>query len=159
MRTYCTQHNIKILTSIYFTVKIVVHLWPLHLVQRSSHKQLHEYVLWCSDYFSTWLSLSFLLLPLWSTGHPWNALFYFSFLNLRHSVGFLGRGISTSQSRYLHRTTQTKNKRRHTSMLEWNSNPRSQCSSERRQFMRQTTRPLWSAVRDSIYCYILPNVF
>jgi hypothetical protein len=38
------------------------------------------------------------------------------FLNLRQSVGPLGRGISPSQGRYLHRTTQTKNKRRKTSM-------------------------------------------
>jgi hypothetical protein len=35
------------------------------------------------------------------------------FLNLRHSVGFPGRGISPSQSRY---PTQTQNKRKQTSM-------------------------------------------
>jgi hypothetical protein len=29
--------------------------------------------------------------------------------------------------------------------LEWDSNPRSQCSSGRIRFMRQTARPLWSA--------------
>jgi hypothetical protein len=38
------------------------------------------------------------------------------FLNLRQSLGFLGRGISPSQGRYLHRTTQTRNKRRQISM-------------------------------------------
>jgi hypothetical protein len=54
------------------------------------------------------LSHSLLLLPVWSTGHPWNALF--------QSVGPLGRGISPSQVRHLHRTTQIQNKRRQTSM-------------------------------------------
>jgi hypothetical protein len=38
------------------------------------------------------------------------------FLNLRQSVGLLGRGISTLQGRYLHRTAQTQNKSRQTSM-------------------------------------------
>jgi hypothetical protein len=40
----------------------------------------------------------------------------FQFLNLRQSVELLGRGISPSKGRYLHRTTQTENKRRQTSM-------------------------------------------
>jgi hypothetical protein len=38
------------------------------------------------------------------------------FLNLRQSVGLLGRGISPTQDRYLHRTTQTQNKGRQTSI-------------------------------------------
>jgi hypothetical protein len=45
--------------------------------------------------------------PTWSIGHPRNALFHFSFSNLRQSVGLLGRGISPSRGRYLSRTTQT----------------------------------------------------
>jgi hypothetical protein len=52
------------------------------------------------------------------------------------SVGLLGQGISQSQGRYLH-TEQNKhriNAHRHP-CLEWDSNQRSQCSSERRQFM------------------------
>jgi hypothetical protein len=40
----------------------------------------------------------------------------FQFLNLRQSVGLLGRGISPTQGRYLHRTTQRQNKSRQTSM-------------------------------------------
>jgi hypothetical protein len=44
---------------------------------------------------------------LWTIGHPWKASFHFSFLILRQFVGLLGRGISTSPGRYLHRTTQT----------------------------------------------------
>jgi hypothetical protein len=53
------------------------------------------------------------------------------FLNLRYSVGPLGRVISPSQRRYL---TQTQNKHGHP-CLEWDSNPWSQRSSKRRQFM------------------------
>jgi hypothetical protein len=49
------------------------------------------------------LSLSFLLLTLWSTGHPWNALFQLSFLILTQSVGLHRRGIRPSQGRYLHK--------------------------------------------------------
>jgi hypothetical protein len=52
----------------------------------------------------------------WSIGHPWNASFHFSFLLLRQSVGLLGRVISPSQGRYLHRTIQTQNNCRQTSM-------------------------------------------
>jgi hypothetical protein len=57
------------------------------------------------------------------------------------SAGLLGRGISPSQGRYLH-TQQHKhriNAHKHP-CLEWDSNPRSQCSSWR----RQSTRPLCS---------------
>jgi hypothetical protein len=54
------------------------------------------------------------------------------------SVGLLGQGIIPTQGRYLH-TEQ----RKHTHpCIEWDSNPRSQRSSERRQFMPQTTPPL-----------------
>jgi hypothetical protein len=49
------------------------------------------------------VSLFFLLLPLWSLGHPWNALFHFSVRILRQSIGLLGQGISPSQDRYLHK--------------------------------------------------------
>jgi hypothetical protein len=38
------------------------------------------------------------------------------FLNLRRSAGLLGRGTSPTQGRYLHRTAQTQNKRRQSSM-------------------------------------------
>jgi hypothetical protein len=37
------------------------------------------------------------------------------------------------------------------SCLEWDSNPRFQCSSERRQFTPQTARPLWEAVTMARY--------
>jgi hypothetical protein len=70
----------------------------------------------------------------------------FSLLIFSQSVGLLGRGMSPSQSRYLHigYHKHKVNAQRH-SLLEWDSNPRSQCLSGRRQFMPQTARPLWPA--------------
>jgi hypothetical protein len=45
-----------------------------------------------------------------------NASFHFSFLIFTQSTRLLGRGISRTQGCYLHRTTQTQNKNRRTSM-------------------------------------------
>jgi hypothetical protein len=56
-------------------------------------------------------------------------------LNLRQSVGLLGGGINPTQGRYLHRTTQTQNKRRQTSMLSVGFEPTIECLSGRTQFM------------------------
>jgi hypothetical protein len=53
------------------------------------------------------------------------------FLNLRQSVGHLGRGISPSQGLYLYTNTE---KRKHP-CFEWDLNPKSQCLSGRRYFM------------------------
>jgi hypothetical protein len=67
----------------------------------------------------------------------------FSFLILYAVSRTPWTGISPSQGRYLH-TEQRKHKinaHRHP-CLEWDSNPQSQRSSERRQFMPQTARPL-----------------
>jgi hypothetical protein len=61
------------------------------------------------------LSLSFLLLTLEHRASV-KRFVSLSFLILGRSVGLLGRGISPSQGRYLHRTTQTQNKRRQISM-------------------------------------------
>jgi hypothetical protein len=61
---------------------------------------------------------------------------FFSFLTYTQPIGLLGRGISPSQGRYLH-TEQHKHKinaYRHP-CLEWDSNPRFQCSVGRRRFM------------------------
>jgi hypothetical protein len=46
----------------------------------------------------------------------WTLTAFFSLLIYTESVGLLGRGISPSQSRYIHRTTQPQNKRTQTSM-------------------------------------------
>jgi hypothetical protein len=65
---------------------------------------------------------------------PWPL---FQFLHhFTQSVGFLGRGISSSQDIYLPTAGHKHgiNTHRHP-CLKWHSNPRSQCSSERRQFM------------------------
>jgi hypothetical protein len=62
-------------------------------------------------------------------------------------TGLLGRLISQSQGRYLH-SEQHKhriNANRHP-CLEWDSNPRSQRSSERRKFMPSTAWPQWPAI-------------
>jgi hypothetical protein len=77
------------------------------------------------------------LLPL---EHRASVKLFFSlqFLNLRQSVGRLGRGISPSQGRYL---TQTD-----IHAFEWDSSPRSQCWSGRRHFIPQTAQPLWSVL-------------
>jgi hypothetical protein len=65
---------------------------------------------------------------------PWRL---FQFLNLfGQMVGLLRQAISQPQGRYLH-TEQHKhriNARRH-QCIQWDSNPRSQSSTERRQFM------------------------
>jgi hypothetical protein len=65
------------------------------------------------------------------------------FLNLRHSIGLLGRGISPSQCRNLRTEQHKQNKRAHRHpYLEWDPNPRSQRSNERRKFVPYTARPL-----------------
>jgi hypothetical protein len=63
-------------------------------------------------------------------------LFHFSFLILRQSVGLLGRGISPSQGCYLHRTTQTQNKRRHPCMSGIRTHDHSVRASEDGSFLR-----------------------
>jgi hypothetical protein len=61
----------------------------------------------------------------------------FSLLIYTQSVGLLGRGDQpVARPLPTHRTTQTQNKRTHRHpCLEWDSNPRSQCSRRRRRFM------------------------
>jgi hypothetical protein len=60
---------------------------------------------------------------------------FFSFLIYTQSVGLLERGISPSQGRYLHRTTQTQNKRTQTPIPRVGFEPKIHCSSGRRRFM------------------------
>jgi hypothetical protein len=81
-------------------------------------------------------------LSLWLYG-PLDLGRFFSFLIYTQSVGLLGRGISPSQGRYLH-TDQHKHRinAKRNPCLEWDSNPRPQCSSGRRRFMPQTAREL-----------------
>jgi hypothetical protein len=72
---------------------------------------------------------------------------FFSFSIYTQSVGLLGRGISPSQGRYLCTEQHTHRINAHRQpCLEWDSKPRSQCSSGRRRFMPKTARPLRSVV-------------
>jgi hypothetical protein len=68
---------------------------------------------------------------------PRNSLFHFGFLDLRQSVGFLRRVISSSQG--LSPCTKNARARRHTNTKhpcpEWDSNPLSRLPSVRRQCM------------------------
>jgi hypothetical protein len=100
------------------------------------------------DYKLISIYLSITVAPTWSIRQQWNACFT-SVLNLRQSAGFLARGISPSQGRYLHREQHKHriNSHRHP-CLEWDSNPRSQCSRGRRHFIPYTARSLWSAIVD-----------
>jgi hypothetical protein len=61
---------------------------------------------------------------------------FFSFLIYTQSVGLLGRGISQSQGCYLHAEQHKHTINAYRDIcLEWDSNPRLQCLSGRRQFM------------------------
>jgi hypothetical protein len=89
----------------------------------------------------SWLCFSFLwhYSPNLGLGlPPWNSPFHFGFLDLRQSVGLIGRVISSSQSLYLYTNTE-KHTHTHTHTKhpchEWYSNPRFQCPSERKQCM------------------------
>jgi hypothetical protein len=62
---------------------------------------------------------------------PWNFPFHFGLLDLRHSVGPLGRVISSSQGLYVYTNTNTHTNTKHP-CPEWDSNPRSRLPSERR---------------------------
>jgi hypothetical protein len=83
-------------------------------------------------------------------------LFFIIVIFFTQTAGLLGQVISPS-----HTTTQTQNKRtqKHP-CLEWDSNPRSQRSSERRHFMPQTSRTLRSALfSDSFWIHDLRFIF
>jgi hypothetical protein len=97
-------------------------LWPSMASYRVHRLMFHAYNFYYSinKNFSfrrqLFLFLSYSCSSLWSVVHPRNSSFHFSFLIFRQSVELLGRGISLSQGRYLHRTTQTRNKRGQTFM-------------------------------------------
>jgi hypothetical protein len=61
---------------------------------------------------------SFIHIPVAPLKHRTSAKRFVSlrFPNLRELIGLLGRGINPSKGRYLHKTTQTQNKRRQISM-------------------------------------------
>jgi hypothetical protein len=91
------------------------------------------------------LSLSlFPVAPTWSTGHPWNASFHFSFLIL-YTVGRIPWTSDQPVARPLPIHKHRINAERHP-CLECDSNPRPQCSSKRRHCMPYNARPLWSVL-------------
>jgi hypothetical protein len=93
----------------------------------------------------TWLSFIHSLVALQPFVWPWPLL---QFRNPFYTVVRTSSMSNQPVSRPLpnHTTTQTLNKRTHKHpWLEWDSKPRSQRSSERRQFMLQTWWPLWLA--------------
>jgi hypothetical protein len=100
------------------------------------------------------LAFNKLLLLLWLCNPLLSLDRFFSSFLILYAVGRTPWTGDQPAARPLptHTTTQTNriNAHRH-SCLEWDSNPRSSCSSERRQFMPQTARPLWSAPYTSSY--------
>jgi hypothetical protein len=87
-------------------------------------------------YLSIYLSICLYISIYGSTALCWALAAFSVSWSFTQSVGLLERGISPSQGHYLH-TEQHKHRRnahRHP-CLEWDSNPRSQCSSGRRRFM------------------------
>jgi hypothetical protein len=73
--------------------------------------------------------------PTWSIGHPWNAPFHFSFLiSDRRQDSSDGGSACRKAAAYTGQHKHRINADRHP-CLEWDSNPRSQCSSQRRQFI------------------------
>jgi hypothetical protein len=124
-------HQINTLahTSLYkpFLLLISPTFFPgLHVISHEWHAQ----IVVSRRLYLVYVSLSFLLPPLWSIGHPWNASFHVSSLILRQLVGLLGRGFGPSQGLYLykHRINTDKHP-----CCEWDSNPRSQGWIRRRQ--------------------------
>jgi hypothetical protein len=76
-------------------------LFPLRSIKSTFYIYIYIYT---GSFFS--LSL-FLVTPTWSIGHPWNALFHFSFLILRRSVGIHERDINPTEGPYLYKRRQT----------------------------------------------------
>jgi hypothetical protein len=129
---YCNlQFHLSILFSCVTTSAYKEKGYILYNVQ--TRTRIHTY-----GNITTYLPMA--LQPLWTLA-AFSAL-----IHTQQSVGLLWRVISPSQGRYL-RTEQHKhgiNAHRHP-CLDWDSNPRSQCSNGRRRFIPQIARPLWSA--------------
>jgi hypothetical protein len=69
-------------------------------------------------------------------------------LDLRQSVGLLGRVISSSQDLYLYTNTEKRTHNTNTKhpCQEWDSNPRFRRPRERRQFLVYNTQQYWTAL-------------
>jgi hypothetical protein len=101
-----------------------------HKHRRNAHTNIHAtsgHIYYFSSFSSS--------MALTALRRPWPLLQFRNHF-FTQTVGLLGRVINSSQGRYLHTGQHKQNKRKHRHpYLEWDSNPRSQRSSERRQFM------------------------
>jgi hypothetical protein len=105
-------------------------LWPQCWNSGFHNRQILELNNICVADTPVAISLAIALEPLWTLA-AFSVSWFFT-----QSVGFLGRGISPSQGRYLH-SEQHKHKinSHRYPCCEWDSDPRSQCSSRRRRLM------------------------
>jgi hypothetical protein len=75
--------SLSIYLSIYLSIHLSIHPSIYRPIDLSNYLSIHP---------SIYLFIP--AAPTWNIGHPWNAFFSFQFINLRQSVGLLGRGIS-----------------------------------------------------------------
>jgi hypothetical protein len=110
-----------------FGMRGAVLLCRLHVfAERWMNTKEFSFCCWLIHFIRQWL-YKYLMGP---------GLFFMFVIFFTQTVELLGGGISPSQGGYLHRTTQTGNKRTHRHpCFEWDSNPLSQHPSEQRQFM------------------------
>jgi hypothetical protein len=109
--------------------RFLQHLFQLSTIFLSSRWTLVSYCSWCPP-LSWWIYLSMALYPLLGLGRFFSSLIFYT----------VGRTPWTGDrpvARPLpaNRTAQTQKKGHKYPLFKWDSNPRSQCSSGRRQFM------------------------
>jgi hypothetical protein len=93
------------------------------------------FYLFITNALSLSLSPVFLVAPTWRIGHPWNSFVSLQFLNIKTADMASWTGdLSFTRPLPTQDNTNRINAHRHP-CLEWNSNPRPQRSSDRRQFM------------------------
>jgi hypothetical protein len=133
--TYMLLRNVGLLLTDYTALHL--RRWSL---KNSPVKQLFICLMFI--FFFLWLYSP----PLGLGLPPWNFPFHFSLLDLGHSVGLLGRVISSSQGFYLLTNTE---KRTYTNTKhpcpEWDSNPRSRRTKRKHATARLPWPAWWSS--------------
>jgi hypothetical protein len=107
----------------------------INVVRRCSTVKFMFFAQILHSFIHQWL-YSYLLGP---------GLFFSFVIFFTQILGLLGLVISPSQGRCLHAGQHKHRTYAYTECLQWDSNPQLQRSSERRQFMPYTARPLRSA--------------
>jgi hypothetical protein len=102
-------------------------------------------VLFITTAVTTWKYSIYLFICLWHYSTLLDIGRFFSFLSSTQSVGLLGRGISPSQGRYLHREQHKHRINAHTDMHALSGIRTHDPTSRESEEMPQTARPLWSA--------------